>query len=141
MATLGKFTSERKLRQNRYFSEEFKRKKVGELDRLVTSPAEICREYQVSRSSVYKWIYKYSVMRKKDVRTVVESKSDTARIQALKQHIAELEQLVGRQRFEIDFLNKQMQIASSDYGIDLKKKPSGKPSSGTGRTGKNTPTK
>ena len=141
MASLVQLSSLRRVRQNRYFSEGFKRKKVGEVERLVTSVAEICREYQVSRTSVYKWIYKYSVMRKKDVKTVVESKSDTTKIQALKDHILELEQLVGRKQFEIDFLNRQMEIAAQQYGIDLKKKPSGKPSSGSGKTGKDTPTR
>lgn len=140
MANLSEL-KDRQFRQNRYFSEEFKRNKVDELDKRVTSIADICREYQVGRGAVYKWIYKYSVMKKRGVKTVVEAESDTTRIKALKDHITQLEQLLGQKQFEIDFLNKQMDIASTQYGIDLKKKLSGKPSAGSGKTGNNTPLK
>lgn len=129
------------VRNTRYFSEEFKRKKVKELDKRITSIADICKEYEVSNTAVYKWVYKYSLMRKKGVKMVVEPQSDTARIKALKQHISELEQLLGKKQFEIDFIKKQMEIASEDYGVDFKKKPSGQASSGSGNTGESTTTK
>jgi transposase len=129
------------VRNTRYFSEEFKRKKVKELDRRITSIADICKEYEVSNTAVYKWVYKYSLMRKKGVKMVVEPESDTARIKALKQHISELEQILGKKQFEIDFIKKQMEIASEHYGVDFKKKPSGHPCSGTGNTTESTNTK
>ena len=129
------------VRNTRYFSEEFKRKKVKELDRRITSIADICKEYEGSNTAVYKWVYKYSLMRKKGVKMVVEPESDTARIKALKQHISELEQILGKKQFEIDFIKKQMEIASEHYGVDFKKKPSGHPSSGTGNTTESTNTK
>lgn len=140
MANLSEL-KDRQFRQNRYFSEDFKRNKVDEIDKRVTSIADICREYQVGRGAVYKWIYKYSVMKKKGVKTIIEAESDTTRIKALKDHITQLEQLLGQKQFEIDFLNKQMDIASTQYGIDLKKKLSGKASAGSGETGNNTPSK
>lgn len=141
MARKEQLTEEVRFRQNRFFSEAFRRKKVEELDKKLTTVAEICKTYDVSDTAVYKWIYKYSLMRKKAVRMVVEPQSDTARIQALQQHISQLEQLLGQKQFEIDFLNKQMDLASEQYGIDLKKKRSGQPSGGSGNTGNNTPTK
>jgi transposase len=140
MANLDQL-KEQSFRQNRYFSEDFRRKKVNEIDKCITSIADICREYQVSRGAVYKWIYKYSLMKKKGVKTVVESESDTKAIKALKDHISQLEQLLGQKQFEIDFLNKQIEIASDKYGIDVKKKLSGKDSSGFGKTGNNIDTK
>ena len=70
---------------------------------------------------------------------ILESESDTARILALKEHIAQLEQLVGKQQFEIAFLEKQMQIASEQFGVDVKKKPSGPPSAGSGDSDSSTP--
>lgn len=124
-------------RRSRYFSEEFKKKKVEELDKRVTTISDVCKEYQVSATAVYNWIYKYSLMRKKGVKMVVEARSDTQRIEALKQHISQLEQLLGQKQFEIDFLKKQMEITSEQYGVDLKKKLSGKQSSGSGNTEKN----
>ena len=127
MATLDQLNLSFSSRTNRYFSEDFKKKKVAELDKKLITIAEICKEYAVSHTSVYKWIYKYSVMRKKAIKMVVEAESDTAKIHALKQHILELEQMLGQKQFEVEFLQKQMQIASEQFGIDLKKKPSGTP--------------
>jgi len=128
-------------RRSRYFSEEFKKKKVEELDRRIITISEVCKGYQVSATAVYNWIYKYSLMRKKGVKMVIEAQSDTLKIEALKQHISQLEQLLGQKQFEIDFLEKQMGIASEEYGIDLKKKLSGKQSFGFGKTGDNIVTK
>lgn len=135
MATLEQLRNKRApLRQKRYFSEEFRKKKVDELDKNITTIAEICRQYQVSGTAVYKWIYKYSLMRKKSEKMVVESASDTQRIKALKEHISQLEQLLGQKQFEVDFLNKQMEILSDQYGVDFKKKASGSQLSGSGKT-------
>ena len=128
------------MRQNRYFSEEFKKKKVDELDKKLITVAEVCREYEVTQTAVYKWIYKYSLMRKKGIKMVVEAESDTAKIKALKEHIAQLEQLLGQEQFKIDFLEKQFELAQEQYGLDLKKKQSGPPFSSSGSTGENTAT-
>ena len=131
----------RVVRSTRYFSEDFKRKKVEEIDKRITSISDICKEYEVSNTAVYRWVYKYSLMRKKGVKMVVEAESDTAKIKALKEHIKELEQLLGQKQFEVEFITKQMEIASEQYGVDFKKKASGQPSSGSGKTGQNTNTK
>lgn len=128
-------------RKTRYFSEDFKQRKVAEIEKRVTTVAQIGKTYEVSHAAVYKWIYKYSLMRKKGIKMVVEAQSDTTRIMALQQRVAELEQLLGKKQFELDFMEKQIQIANEQYGIDLKKKHSGKPSRGSGKTGKNTATK
>lgn len=141
MAKLDQLTPEVPLRNTRYFSEEFRKKKVDELDKKLTSVSEVCKEYGVSTTAVYKWIYKYSLMRKKAIKMVIEPESDTGKIKALRQHITELEQLLGQKQFELDFLKKQMDLASEHYGVDLKKKVSGGPSVGSGKTAKNTPTK
>ena len=141
MATLDQTKKKGFLRPCRYFSTDFKKKKVEELDKRITTISEICKEYQVSHTAVYNWIYKYSLMKNKGVKMVVEAESDTAKIKALKQHIAKLEQLLGQKEFQLEFVQKQMQIASEEYGIDLKKKLSGKQSPGIGSTEPNTPIK
>jgi transposase-like protein len=38
---------------NRKFSEDFKRKKVSELERNLITVSELCREYQLSGTSVF----------------------------------------------------------------------------------------
>jgi transposase-like protein len=125
-------------RQNRYFGEDFKRKKVSEIERNLSRVADICREYQVSRAAVYKWIYKYSKMRKKSVKQVVEAKSDSKKISALKEQVKELERIIGEKQIKLDFQEKMIELAEKAYNIDIKKKFSGKRSSGTGLSGKST---
>ena len=123
-----------KERQNRYFSEDFKRKKVSELDRNLTSIAELCREYQVSAPAVYKWIYAYSTMRKKGLKQVIEAKSDSKKLLALREEVRELERIIGEKQIKLDFQEKLISLAEREYKVDIKKKLSGKLSSGTGST-------
>lgn len=141
MARIENFNVERQNRQNRYFSESFKIQKVKELERNLVSIAEICREYEVSRAAVYKWIYKYSMKAKKGEKQVVESKSDTRKLSEMKERIKELEQIVGQKQLKIDFQEKMIEIAEDMYQIEIKKKLNSKPSSGSGANEKNTPIK
>lgn len=123
-------------RQNRFFSEEFRKKKVSEIERNLTSVSEICKTYQVSSTAVYRWIYKYSLMRKRQEKQVVEAQSDTRKIFLLQEQIKELERTVGQKQIKIDFLEKMIDVAENEYKLDIKKKFSSTPSVGTGRTGK-----
>jgi len=140
MARVENFNQERKSRQNRYFSEEFKRQKIKELERNMVTISEICKEYEVANSSVYKWLYKYSLKYKKGEKQVVERKSDTRKIQELKERIKELERIVGQKQLLIDFNEKMIEIAEEMFQIKIKKKLNSKHLSGTGATGTNTPT-
>ena len=137
MGKISYFDHETKPDFHRYFSEDFKKKKVRELERKITSIPDICRTYSVSRTSVYRWIYKYSVMAKKQVKQVVEAKSDTQRIKALEARIKELERIVGKKQLLLEFQDKMIEIAESDYDVDIKKKIGSKLSFGTTSTGKN----
>ncbi len=121
-------------RQNRYFSKEFRKKKVEEIEQGLTSIAEISREYEVSRTSIYKWIYAYSMHRKRQVRQVVESKSDTRKIKELQKRIKELERMLGQKQFEVEFKETMINLAEERFGIDIKKKIGSNLSSGIGAT-------
>jgi transposase-like protein len=125
-------------RQNRYFSTEFKQKRVKEIEQGLVSIAEISREYEVSRRAIYKWIYKYSMNRKKQVKQVIEALSDTRKIQELKKKIKELEQVIGQKQVELEFKEKMIELAEEHYGIDIKKKLGSKPSFTIGETDKET---
>lgn len=131
----------RRERHNRYFSEDFRRKKVSEIDRNLVSISELSQEYQVSRAAVYKWIYKYSRMRKKGVKQVVEAESDSKKLQQLREQVRELERVIGEKQIKLDFQEKMIELAERAYKVDIKKKFSGKPFSGTGSTGKSTKSK
>lgn len=117
----GFFNEDQRLRQNRYFSADFKKKRVQELENNLVSVSEISRTYHVTRTSVYKWIYKYSDMAKKQVRQVVEAKSDTRKIQLLEERIRELERIVGQKQLLIDFQDKMIDMAEDTYKVDIKK--------------------
>ena len=138
MTKVSYFDHENKPDYHRYFSDDFKRKKIRELERNVSSIADICKTYSVSRASVYRWIYKYSVMAKKQVKQVVEAKSDTQKIKALQDRIKELERVVGQKQLLLEFKDKMIEIAEATYGVDIKKKVGSRLSSGTTSIEKNT---
>ena len=132
------FTEDLRSRQNRYFSSEIKKKIVRDLERNLTSVGDVMKTYQVSRTSIYRWIFKYSAMGKKQVKQVVEAKSDTQKIKVLEERIKELERIVGQKQLLLEFKDKMIEIAEADYGVDIKKKVGSKLLSGTTLTGKNT---
>ncbi len=122
MTRMKSTTLTRGERQNRHFSVSFKVKKVQEIERGITRISEICKEYEVSDTSVRKWILKYSTMKKKAERLIVESKSDTQKILDLKKQIAELERLLGQKQIQLEFKDTMIEIAEEMYKIDIKKK-------------------
>jgi len=141
MAKVSILDQEKRVRFNRRFSEDFKKKKVKELECNLVSVSDICKTYAVTRAAVYKWVYKYSIMAKKNVRQVVEAKSDTQKIRMLEERIKELERLVGQKQIMIEFKDKMIEIAESTYGVDIKKKVGSNLSSGSTTTDKHTGTK
>ncbi len=138
MVKVNYFDHENKPDYHRYFSEDFKKKKIMELERNITSVSDICKTYSVSRTSLYRWIYKYSAMAKKQVKQVVEAKSDTQKIKALEQRIKELERIIGQKQLLLEFKDKMIEIAEATYNVDIKKKVGSRLSSGTISTGRNT---
>jgi len=132
------FNEELKAARNKYFSTDFKKKRVRELENNLISISDICKTYNVSRTSVYRWIYKYSSMAKKQVKQVIETKSDTKKIQLLEERIKELERALGQKQMMIDIKDKMIEIAEETYDIDIKKKLASKASSGSSTTGKST---
>ena len=138
MGTNSIFTEELRSRQNRYFSNDIKKKIVRDLERNYNSVSDVCKVYQVSRTSVYRWIFKYSSMAKKQHKQVIEPKSDTQKIKVLEERIKELERVVGQKQLLIEFKDKMIEIAEATYGVDIKKKVGSKLSSGTTSTEKNT---
>jgi len=120
------------IRRKRIFSEEFKRTKVKELEAKQVSILQVCKLYEVSRTAVYKWLYKYSPHYQRSTNLVVQMESEEYKTQQLLQRLAELERVVGQKQLEIDFLNKLLEIGSEELGFDLKKDFSTRLSNGTG---------
>lgn len=107
---------------NRYFSESFKKEKVKQLVAKQISIKELSELYDVSRTSVYKWLYQYSPHHKRGTIQVVEMESEALKTKVLLAKVAELERALGRKQLEVDFNNKVIEIASKEIGYDIKKK-------------------
>ena len=128
-----------RVRTNRYFSESFKKKIVRDYEQNLITIAEISKEYKVTRTAIYKWIYAFSSHYKRGLRQVIEPMSDSKKIKELRDKIKELEQLVGRKQIEIEFKNKMIELAEELYNIDIKKKFGSKLSGGSGNIENESP--
>jgi transposase len=139
MATRQQFKQSTSERRRRFFSEEFKRKKVREIEQKITTIAQVSRQYEVRDTNVSKWLVKYGQNYMKGVRVIVELESDTAKIAALKAQVAELERIIGQKQVQLDFKDKMIDLAEEVYGVDIKKKFEPTPLSGTGSTEGSSP--
>lgn len=121
---------------NRYFSRDLKREIVRDIEGGALTICEVSRSYSVSRTSIYRWIYRYSRKIKKGTKQIVEKKSQTKKIEALQARIKELERIVGIKQIQLDFSEKLVELGSAEVGFDIKKKYSSKASSTSGNTEK-----
>lgn len=129
------------IRTKRIFSEEFKRQKVQMLVSKKISIKELIALYQISRTTVYRWLYRYSPHHNKGSVQVVQMASEEAKNLALLRQIADLERVVGQKQLEIDFLEKMINIASNNLKVDIKKNFDTRPSNGSEKESKNKPSK
>lgn len=121
---------------NRSFSDKFKKDIVRKVERNELTVSEVAMDYEISRSSVYNWVYKYSNLYKKGLKQVIEPMSRSNKIKDLQSRIKELEQIVGQKQIQLDYFKKLIEISENDYNIDIIKKKDSRPSSGSGKTGK-----
>jgi transposase-like protein len=112
----------RQKRTPRFFSEELKRRIVKDLEENIITISDVCREYTVSRTAVYKWMYKYSHHFHQSVRQVVELNSEVYKTHKLIERIAELERIIGSKQIRIDVLEKIIELGSKELAVDIKKK-------------------
>ena len=117
-------------RQNRVFSEDIKKQVVKDIEKGKCTVTQATRELSVSYTSIYKWLYKYSVSLHKDRVLVVENKGEAYRSNELQKRITELEAALGRKQMEIDLLNKVIELAGKEQHVDLKKNISDRLSNG-----------
>src|SRR4051812_46148526 len=134
-------TTKLEIKQRRSFSEQFKQARVKELIEKRLTIHQLCQLYEVSRTSVYKWLYQYSPHHLQKTTLVVQMESEAFKTQQLLQRVAELERAVGQKQLEIDFLNKLLELGSEELGFDVKKNFSARLLSGSVPTGRqpNTP--
>jgi len=114
--------SKKYLRQRRQFSPTLRKEIVGLIESGKLSVAAATREYNVSSTSIYKWIHRYSTYNKKGAVLVVDKDTQSKKIEEMQQRIAELEQAVGHKQMKLDYYKKFIELASDEVGEDLKKK-------------------
>lgn len=123
----------RKIRHKRVFTEDFKKHLVKEYESGKVGVLELEKVYQVSHNLIYSWIYKYSNFNKKSIQVVEMKQSSAQKIKELEAKLKELERAVGQKQLKIDYLEKMMEIAKDDLGIDIKKNSSTPQSTGSGK--------
>ena len=92
------------MRNQRTFSQEFKRQVVEELLTGESRPAQLCRRHNISSSLLYHW--------KKQYGRGKFNNEPTAEA-ALKDRIEKLERLVGKLTLENEFLKKGLERSLS----------------------------
>ncbi len=92
------------MRNQRTFSQEFKRQVVEELLSGESRPAQLCRRHNISSSLLYHWKRQYGRGKFNNEPTAEA---------ALKDRIEKLERLVGRLTLENEFLKKGLQNSLS----------------------------
>jgi transposase len=108
------------MRNQRIFTQEFKRQVVEELVSGESRPAQICRRHNISSSLLYHWKEQYA-RGKFNNEPIAEA--------ALKDRIEKLERLVGRLTLENEFLKKGLEHSLSRSERNGKSSTSGDTSS------------
>ena len=122
-----------KIRKSRRYSEEYKRKVVKDFEKGNFSVLELSRIHHIHFQTIYNWINKYSAQ--SGLVEIVEMKnSSTKKLKDLESRIKELERAVGQKQLYIDYLEKMMEIAKDDLGVDIKKNFGTPPSNGSEKT-------
>lgn len=128
-------------KHSRNFSEKFKKEKVKQIIGNQISIQELSQVYEISRQSLYNWLYKYSPHHKRGTKQVVQMESEALKTKVLLSKVAELERVIGQKQLAIDFNDKLLELASKEVGYDIKKKYEQQLSNGFGKTQRSTPTK
>jgi len=129
-------TNLRVIQKHRRFSEDYKRSIVKEFESGNFSVPQLEKLHNISNTLIYKWIYKYSNFNDKSVRIMEMKDSSTSKLKALEKKVKDLERAVGQKQLYIDYMEKMMEIAKDELGIDFKKNFGTPQSAGSGKTKK-----
>ncbi len=106
--------------KHRYFSETARKSIVSEIDEGL-SKAEAGRKYQVSQTTIYNWLRKYSKHYTATLKVRVEHESDSEKNKVLKSELSKAYEALGRSQAENLLLHKILELASEHFEMDLKK--------------------
>lgn len=124
------------VRTTRIFTEEFKKSCVKDYESGQLSVLELSKLYQIQTVVIYRWIYKFSAYNKRRIRVVEMADSSKQKLKEMQKRLSDLERIVGQKQLNIDFLEKMIELAKDQYGIDIKKNFDTPPFTGSGKTSK-----
>lgn len=110
-----------KIKRLRTFEESFKKQIVKEFESGKFSVIELSSLYNIGRTQIYNWIYRYSRFNKQGHRIVEKNKSTSSKVKDLENRIKELERMVGQKQIMLDYYETMIDLAKEDYNIDIKK--------------------
>lgn len=110
-----------RIRKGKRYSEDFKRRIVKEFESGSFSVLQLGKLHGVDFQTIYNWIYKYSSNNDRSVRIVEMKDSSSQKLKELESKVNELERAVGQKQLHIDYMEKMIEIAKDDLGIDIKK--------------------
>ena len=125
-----------KIKKTRRYSVEFKRKIVKDFENGTFTVLELSKLHLIPFQTIYGWIYYYSTHSVKSTEIVEMKESSTKKLKDLESRIKELERAVGQKQLYIDYLERMMEIAKEDLGVDIKKNFGTPRSTGSEKTGK-----
>lgn len=118
----SKFRSKESPRsKHRYFSETARKSIVKEIENGL-SKAEAGRKYQVSQTTIYSWIRKYSKKYTATLKVRVDHESDSEKNKHLEAELSKAYEALGRSQTENMLLQKILELASEHFEMDIKKK-------------------
>lgn len=110
----------------RTFSTAFKKEKVALIESGKISVGQLSKIYEVTPTSIYKWLRKYSQTAPNE-RVVVEKISEENKNLELMKRIRELEQVLGRKQLQVDYYESVIEELNEQQGEDVIKKYKPKP--------------
>lgn len=119
LKTFPKLTIMKKVK--RIFSESFKKDKVRLYETGKMSVVQISRLYDVSETSLYKWIDKFRTTPCSQ-RIVMETDSDYLQLVEMQKRVEAMERLIGNQQIQLDYQKSVIAAASAYYEEDIEKK-------------------
>ncbi len=121
----------RQLKKRRRFTDEFKKEIVSIFESGKLSVLQLQKLYGINGTVIYRWIYKFSTFNEKGCRIVEMSVSSHNKLKELEAKVKQLEQIVGQKQIAIDYLEKMIELAGSEFNIDVKKNYNTQPSIGS----------
>lgn len=124
----------RRVKRTRRYAEDFKKKIVKHYESGKFTVLEMCKLYDISEPTIYRWIYKYSKYNNKSIQVVEMKDSQAEKMKRMEARIKELEQVVGQKQINIDYLEKMIELAKEEFDIDIKKNSNTRRSGGSKTT-------